>query len=53
MAVDCVKEPGEGEAENGPQEEHADDDLLLERCHKRHIGSEHVHDAQTEKEQTA
>ncbi len=48
-----MKEPGEGQAENGPQEERADDNLLLERGHKRHIGPEHVHNAQTEKEQAS
>lgn len=53
MAVDCVKEPGEGQAENGPQEERAYNNLLLERGHKCHIGPEHVHNAQTEKEQAA
>lgn len=53
MAVDCVKEPGEGQAENGSQEERADDNLLLEWGHERHIGPEHVHNAQTEKEQAA
>lgn len=53
MAVNCVEEPREGEAEDGAQEEHADHHLLLDRRHKRHVGPEHVHQTQTEEEQTA
>lgn len=53
MAVDCVEEPGEGEAEDGSQEEHPDGHLLLERSHERHVGPEHVHQPQTQEKQTA
>lgn len=53
MAVDCVEEPGEWKAEDGSQEKHPDHHLLLDRSHKRHVGSEHVHQAQTEEKQTA
>lgn len=51
MAVDCVEEPGEGQAEDGAQEERSNHNLLLKRCHKRHVGPEHVHDPQTQEEQ--
>lgn len=53
VAVDCVEEPGEGEAKDGSQEKHPDHNLLLERGHERHVGPEHVHQAQTEEKQTA
>lgn len=53
MAVDGVEEPGEGQAENGPQEKHSDHHLLLDRSHKGHVGPEHVHQTQTEEKQTA
>lgn len=53
MTVDRVEEPREGEAEDGSQEKHPDHHLLLDRSHKRHVGSEHVHEAQTEEKQTA
>lgn len=53
VAVHRVEEPGEGEAEDGAQEEHPDDHLFLDRRHERHVGPEHVHETQTEEEQTA
>lgn len=53
VAVDCVEEPGEGEAEDGSQEEHPDHHLLLDRSHEGHVGPEHVHETQTEEKQTA
>lgn len=53
MTVDCVEEPGEGEAEDGAEEKHPNYYLLLEWSHKRHVGSEHVHETQAEEEQTA
>ena len=53
VAVDCVEEPGEGEAEDGSQEKHPDGHLLLERSHKRHVGPEHVHQPQTQEKQAA
>lgn len=48
VAVDCVEEPGEGEAEDGSQEKHPDHHLLLDWSHERHVGPEHVHQTQTE-----
>lgn len=53
MAVDCVEEPREGEAEDGPQEKHPNHHLLLDRSHERHVGPEHVHQTQTEEKQAA
>lgn len=53
VAVDCVEEPGEGEAEDGSQEKHPDHHLLLDRSHERHVGPEHVHQTQTEEKQAA
>lgn len=52
MAVNCVEEPGEGEAENGSKEEHPNHHLLLQRCYERHVWPEHVEDSQTQKEYT-
>lgn len=53
MAVNGVEEPGEGQAEDGSQEKHPDHHLLLNRSHERHVGPEHVHEAQTEEEEAA
>lgn len=53
MTVDGVEEPGEGQAEDGAQEKHPDHHLLLDGSHKRHVGPEHVHQAQAEEEQAA
>lgn len=53
VTVDRVEEPGEGEAEDGSQEKHPDHHFLLDRSHERHVGPEHVHQTQTEEEQTA
>lgn len=53
VAVHCVEEPGEGEAEDGSQEKHPDHHLLLDRSHERHVGPEHVHQTKTEEKQTA
>lgn len=53
VAVDGVEEPGEGEAEDGSQEKHPDHHLLLDRRHERHVGPEHVHETEEEKEQAA
>lgn len=53
VAVDCVEEPREGEAEDGPEEKHPDHHLLLDRSHERHVRPEHVHQTQKEEEQTS
>lgn len=53
VAVDCVEEPGERETKDGSQEKHPDHHLLLDWSHERHVGPEHVHEAQTEEKQTA
>lgn len=53
VAVNCVEEPGEGQAEDGSQEKHPDHHLLLNRSHERHVGPEHVHETQTEEKQAA
>lgn len=53
VAVDCVEEPGERQAENGSQEKHPNHHLLLDRGHKGHVGPEHVHQTQTEEKQAA
>lgn len=53
VAVDCVKEPGEGQTEDGSQEKHPDHYLLLDWSHERHVGPEHVHQTQTEEKQAA
>lgn len=41
VAVDCMKEPGEAEAEDSSQEEHPKHNFLLQRCHKIHVGAQH------------
>lgn len=53
MAVNCVEQPGEGQAEDGSQEKHPDHHLLLNRSHERDVGPEHVHETQTEEEEAA
>lgn len=53
MAVHRVKEPREGQAEDGAQEEQAEDHLLLHRGDERHVGPEHVEDAKTDEEDAA
>lgn len=53
VAINCVEEPWEGEAENGSQEEQANHHLLLHRCYEGHVWPEHVEDSQTKEEHTS
>lgn len=50
VAINCVEEPWEGEAEDGSQEEQANHHFLLHRCYEGHVWPEHVEDAQTKEE---
>lgn len=50
VAIDSVEEPGETEAKNGSQEEHAKDDTLLDGGNIFHVGTDHVSDAQDQEE---
>lgn len=50
MAVDCVKKPGEAEAQHGTQEEHAKHNLLLQRGHEVHVGPQHGKCAQAQEQ---
>lgn len=53
VAINCVEEPWEGEAEDGSQEEQSNDHFLLHRCYKGHVWPEHVEDSQTKEEHTS
>lgn len=50
VAINCVEEPWEGEAEYGSQEEQSNNHFLLHRCYKGHVWPEHVEDSQTKEE---
>lgn len=53
MAINCVEEPWEGEAEYGSQEEQSNNHFLLHRCYKGHVWPEHVEYSQTQEEHTS